>query len=80
MEEEYWLDRAIEIGTGDEENEAQTYCCNASTEEDDDDCNPHSDNILHLDDCSHTWPQTYRYYTTIICIRFLHIYLHAYSL
>lgn len=60
MEDEYGLDGVIEIGTDDEQIEAQTYYfCNAST--DDDDCinPPHSD--VHHDDGNHVWPQTYRY-------------------
>lgn len=61
MDEEYGLDRAIEVGTDDEENEAETYCV-ASTDDDDDDddnINHHSDDVMA--DSHHAWPQTYRY-------------------
>lgn len=61
MDEEYGLDRAIEVGTDDEQNEAETYCV-ASTDDDDDDdddINPLPDDLTV--DSSHAWPQTYRY-------------------
>ncbi|WOG94427.1 hypothetical protein DCAR_0313723 [Daucus carota subsp. sativus] len=59
MDEEYGLDRAIEVGTDDEENEAETYCV-ASTDDDDDDdvINPRSRDPLV--DSNHAWPQSYR--------------------
>lgn len=57
MDEEYGLDRAIEVGTDDEKNEAETYCV-ASTDDEDDDVNPRSDDPIN--DPDHAWPQTYR--------------------
>lgn len=57
MDEEYGLDRAIEVGTDDEENEAETYF-DSGDDDDDDDINPRSDD--QFVDSSHAWPQTYR--------------------
>ncbi|XP_074351293.1 amino acid transporter AVT1G-like [Apium graveolens] len=56
MDEEYGLDRAIEVGTDDEQNEAETYC--DDDDDDDDNVNPHSDDVTA--DSNYAWPQTYR--------------------
>lgn len=74
MDEEYGLDRAIEVGTDDEENEAETYCV-SSTDDDDDVINPRSRDPLV--DSNHAWPQSYRYYNNLICSKSAYTYANA---